>query len=356
MIQANGQVYLVGGALRDAYYQLDINDIDLEVYNLSFDELKMLFKDDIEYINDKFCTLKLNNIEIALPRLEQKVGYHYQDYQLTFNDISPKQAVLRRDFTINALMYDFNHKIIEDHVNGFHDLENKTLRFISKEHFSEDSIRCLRLLKYQSKLDLKIEDETYQQAKEMSSYLIYQPQDLVYNLFKNIINYEHLNIEYFLEILTNFFEFNTYKEIRIINVINGISLYNQLKGSLLTLKCFQKDIEKNYYYLLFITLLFIKTSKTFNSERFLKYQPFLLKKNKDIALVTNLIKDYHHLKEVIYDQDEIIYLKNKYQTNFYLLKIIDYCLYYSHFLNLNNQDFQERMNWYEENILIKFME
>ncbi len=347
LIKANGLVYLVGGALRDAYYNLEVNDYDLEVYNLSFDELKILLVDDIEYINEKFRTFKLNNIEIALPRLEEKVGHNYQDYQLTFNDISPKQAILRRDFTINTLMYNFNNQTIEDYLNAFDDLENKILRLVSIEHFSEDSIRCLRLLKYHSKLDLKIDDETFMQAKEMAKYLKYQPHDLVIRLFKEIISFNYLNLNCFFEILYDFFNFkdDTY-----------------IKTSLNCLKTFKQQLNVRDYHILFIILLFFKTNNVTNEEssykveHFLKFQPFLINKQKDINLITNLLSDYHLIEAYKDDLKARESLKKKYQNNFNLLKIIAQIDYASKLIKLEIIDYEKRLIWFESNVLIKYME
>ena len=66
---------------------------------------------------------------------------------------------VRRDFTINALLYDVNSNAVIDYVGGFEDIENKILRTIGEPaiRFAEDPVRMLRAIKFTSRLDLTLE-------------------------------------------------------------------------------------------------------------------------------------------------------------------------------------------------------
>ena len=55
-------------------------------------------------------TLRVNkyDFDFALPRTETKIGLSHQDFEVITNaSLSFKEAAIRRDFTINAIGYDF---------------------------------------------------------------------------------------------------------------------------------------------------------------------------------------------------------------------------------------------------------
>lgn len=348
LIKENAIVYLVGGAIRDHFYNVKANDFDLEVYNISFEKLRELLADDIMYINEKFKTVKLKNIEIALARQEVKIGFNYQDYELNFDNVTPKIAVLRRDFTINALMYNFNENKLEDYVNGVEDIEIKRLVYVNNKSFCEDSTRSLRLLKYHSKLGLEIDKDTYAQAKEMSRYIKFQPTDLIIKLFKQIVSFDHLNVEYFIDILSNFFIIDNFK--------NSIPL----KNSLLALKSFKNSISERDYYLLFITLLF-KNNKDVISKKdigksindFMDLQPFLIGKKKDVRLINDLLSDYHIIEKQVINNEDKENRKGYYKNNIELLLILAQCDYASKTKDFNVDGLQ-RLEWFKNSIINKY--
>ncbi|MDH6603218.1 tRNA nucleotidyltransferase (CCA-adding enzyme) [Bacilli bacterium PM5-9] len=364
MISNGAIVYIVGGAIRDYYLNYSINDLDLEVYNISFDQLKELFKEEKTYINETFKTIKLNNIEIALPRFETKVGLNYTDYQLTFNNIEPKQAIMRRDFTINSLMYNLNENKLYDFCNGVNDLDNNLLKAVNYDKFKEDSIRALRLLKYQSKLNLEIDDRTFKSASEISSDLWKQPEMMVASLFKNIINNKYFKIELLFDVLNDFFEVERLKN----NISTSKhhpekSLYNHIVG---TIKClFLLEIDnKNDFEILFWTLFFhdygkLDVNHTHNLvsiEYFNKYKDYVVTKRKHQDMIKKLIEDHMCIREYAQNNDEIKmkHLKNKYRNQFHLLTIVGMCDYGGRVLDFNEEKLKERMQEYHEVVIKKY--
>ncbi|MBB6086954.1 polynucleotide adenylyltransferase PcnB [Wenzhouxiangella marina] len=75
---------------------------------------------------------------------------------------SEEEDARRRDFTINALMYDPSTETIRDHVGGYEDVLERRLRLIGDPvtRYREDPVRLLRAVRFQVKLDLSIEPQT----------------------------------------------------------------------------------------------------------------------------------------------------------------------------------------------------
>src|SRR3990167_4913296 len=71
-----------------------------------------------------------------------------------------EEDVYRRDFTINALYYNFVDSSIVDSVGGMADIESKTIRLIGKpeKRFREDPLRMIRALRFMAKLGCKLEE------------------------------------------------------------------------------------------------------------------------------------------------------------------------------------------------------
>ncbi|MCB9899165.1 MAG: hypothetical protein H6825_14265 [Planctomycetes bacterium] len=73
---------------------------------------------------------------------------------------SAEEDALRRDFTINALLYDVATEQVIDYVGGVADLEARTLRTIgeARTRLAEDPVRMLRAVKFTARLGLHFDD------------------------------------------------------------------------------------------------------------------------------------------------------------------------------------------------------
>jgi len=170
------KIYLVGGIVRDILLNRNFNDIDilLEYDAIIFAEfIEQKYPNTIKILakNDKFKTAKLefhieNEIfeaDIASTRSEV---YEYPSALplLAETCVPLKKDILRRDFTVNALILSLNAKDfceIYDETNlGLQDLKNKTIRILHPDSFMDDPSRILRGLKYRSKLDFILDEDT----------------------------------------------------------------------------------------------------------------------------------------------------------------------------------------------------
>ena len=83
------------------------------------------------------------------------------------------EDAMRRDFTINALYYTTDGFRVLDFCSGLDDLKAKKIRIIGNptERYKEDPVRMLRAIRFASKLDFTIEENTQKPIDELS-YLL----------------------------------------------------------------------------------------------------------------------------------------------------------------------------------------
>ena len=99
-------------------------------------------------------------IEITTYRSEGNYSDNRHPDSVTFS-MSLSDDVIRRDFTMNAIAYDFESGFC-DFVGGIKDIENKAIRCIgdAQTRFREDALRILRALRFSSVLGFTIEENT----------------------------------------------------------------------------------------------------------------------------------------------------------------------------------------------------
>jgi putative nucleotidyltransferase with HDIG domain len=75
-----------------------------------------------------------------------------------------QQDVLRRDFTLNGLLYDPLQEVVLDFVGGQQDIKDGIIRAIgnSEQRFLEDKLRLLRAVRFAARFNYRIEPETKQ--------------------------------------------------------------------------------------------------------------------------------------------------------------------------------------------------
>jgi len=161
-----GHAWLVGGCVRDLILGIRPKDFDLEVYHLQPDDLKAALNKfgRTELVGRHFGVFKLwldqLEIDVALPRSESKSGSGHCGFNISIDpNLSPEKASLRRDFSINAMMYDPINGHLLDFHNGIKDLKNKHLRHVS-DAFYEDPLRPLRAMQFASRFRLKLNQKT----------------------------------------------------------------------------------------------------------------------------------------------------------------------------------------------------
>jgi tRNA nucleotidyltransferase (CCA-adding enzyme) len=145
-IHANGgEAWIVGGWVRDCFLkEKSVSDVDIEVFGLPYDVVKILCKPICKAEFPKFGVFKCEGMDLALPRIEYCIGKRYNSFKtVLLPNLSFRKAALRRDFTINALAWNPIRYELRDPFHGVNALKTKQLYPISK-HFTEDASRVLR--------------------------------------------------------------------------------------------------------------------------------------------------------------------------------------------------------------------
>lgn len=225
---AGGRCYYVGGCVRDQYLNIEVYDYDIEVYNITFQLLYDVIKSFGEVIaNEKFYTIKLKknqNYEFTLAREEVCVGTGHRDFKMiAIKDLDYKKACMRRDFTINSIMKEYATGTVIDCYDGLSDLHNKKIKHISPK-FREDALRILRAMRFSSKLDFEIDEETLKMCLDMVDDLQYISSQRFSKEFYLMFDgsYVQKGVNYFLYLLKDFFGIKYYDE-DIINTLNDVS-------------------------------------------------------------------------------------------------------------------------------------
>lgn len=171
-----GEVYLVGGNVRDLFLGVEHKDFDLLVRLLSYETLTQVLKTYgwVGQVGKSFGILKFrprdaNGIEFdfSLPRTEVSTGTGHRDFNVEFDQNLPIEADLgRRDFTINAMALELKTGALIDPHGGQEDLEKKTLRQVFAGTFEEDPLRLLRAVQFAARFNLEIEPVTKEGMKQ----------------------------------------------------------------------------------------------------------------------------------------------------------------------------------------------
>lgn len=170
-----GKVYIVGGTVRDLYLnqKLEVHDIDVEVYQLSLSKLLKVLSQfgDVNQVGKSFGILKLTclpHVDFALPRKEVNSGNKHTDFNVVFDpNMDKKVAASRRDFTMNAMLYEYQTGNVLDFYNGKEDIDNKIIRMVNPESFKEDPLRVLRVARFVARYPFEVEEKTMEICQQM---------------------------------------------------------------------------------------------------------------------------------------------------------------------------------------------
>lgn len=163
--------YLTGGCVRDLLLGRAPKDFDVATAARP-EELLRLFPRSGQ-VGAHFGVVIVHNdeaqVEVATFRsdLEYRDGRHPEGVRF---ETDPRQDVLRRDFTINALLLDPASGEILDFAGGRADLNAKLIRAIGDpaRRFREDHLRLLRAVRFAARLGFEIEHGTFEAIRQLA--------------------------------------------------------------------------------------------------------------------------------------------------------------------------------------------
>lgn len=176
------EVFLVGGAVRNALLEQPFKDIDVVVRGLAVDGLEEHLRrfGNVDLVGRRFAVLKLRladgtAVDVALPRTDKSfMTGRYRDVDVQADPWLPIDRDLeRRDFTINAMAWDVKRGRLVDPNGGERDLAKHLVRCVGEpsERFQEDATRMLRAIRFAVQLDFSIEETTAKVMEEKLTLL-----------------------------------------------------------------------------------------------------------------------------------------------------------------------------------------
>lgn len=146
--KTGGNVYLVGGAVRNLLLAKKVNDLDIIISGLSEEKFLELFSDAKKVGTD---------FEVFLLK-DRKKNIKYEITLIKDGELH--KDLKRRDFTINSIAVELKRFRLIDPFNGLSDLILGRLQITDKNSFKEDPLRIYRCFRLAIKYNLKISEKT----------------------------------------------------------------------------------------------------------------------------------------------------------------------------------------------------
>lgn len=165
---AGFESYIVGGCVRDLLLGRKPKDWDVTTNATPVDIQKVfdhtVYENEfgtVGVLNDNTEDMSLKLVEVTPYRREGKYSDNRHPDSVSFSN-SLEEDLERRDFTINAIAYDPESRVLKDFHKGQDDLRSGTLRAVGEAYkrFEEDALRTLRAIRFAAELGFMIEQET----------------------------------------------------------------------------------------------------------------------------------------------------------------------------------------------------
>ncbi|MFI3251666.1 MAG: hypothetical protein R3Y60_00860 [bacterium] len=332
--------YIVGGFVRDYLINIKSTDIDIAT-NMPIDKISQLFNIEIESRHGSFL-LNYNNFNFEITLFRKELSYvNHRHPEVEFVS-TYKEDYIRRDFTINALAFDYNMDLI-DYCNGSNDLSNKTIKTIREPNLTmcEDPVRILRAIYFKNKLNFTFDSKTLHaitnNIKCLSTIsfnrLYTELKKVACDFNKYIDDYINLNIGEHIH-LVDAINFIYNNKIPISN-INDLLIINLYLGNDISKWELNSKVKKDFIKIIQIIKSNFEIRVLFDSDK------DIVKEAKRIATLLNLKFNNSELlinstADIDYDLKNLNNLFDKKEINIIKSNIIDAILNGN--LNNNNDD------------------
>jgi len=165
-----GELYLVGGTVRDMLLGADIDSVDADYLVTGIDLEDCIVRLErfgaLSLVGKSFGVLKFTprserTVDVSLPRTEFSTGPAHRDFAVRFDPhLAVERDLERRDYTINSMAFDLKSRRLIDPLEGERDLEAKVLRVNRDTSFVEDPLRILRGVQFIARFGLAVDEGT----------------------------------------------------------------------------------------------------------------------------------------------------------------------------------------------------
>ena len=168
---AGYESYLAGGCVRDMLLNKEPQDYDITT-GAKPGEIAKIFPDTIP-VGAQFGVILVvvdgTSFEVASFRHDGPYLDGRHPSQVRYGSL--REDVLRRDFTINGMIYDPVDDAVIDLVNGQQDLQAGIIRAIGepRARFEEDRLRMIRAVRFAASLDFNVEGKTLAALGELAA-------------------------------------------------------------------------------------------------------------------------------------------------------------------------------------------
>lgn len=156
--------YAVGGCIRDSIMGVVPKDWDICTSALP-EQTKRVFQGyHIIDTGIKHGTVTIvidkEMYEVTTFRIDGNYKDNRRPESVTFVN-AIKEDLARRDFTVNALAYNYDSGLI-DYFGGLEDIKNKKIKCVGSadKRFNEDALRILRAIRFSAVYNFDVEEET----------------------------------------------------------------------------------------------------------------------------------------------------------------------------------------------------
>jgi len=188
ILAAGGEIYAVGGIVRDAVMGKPSDDLDIVVRGIPYEQLFQILSKygkatDTSVVDEQgkkdfgatkfvshnsvFNQMMKNvglkrDIDVMLPRKDSK-DPNEKGHRAIKSDVNPMYTIqddlARRDITINAIALDLNGNFI-DNGHALKDILGGVIRAVSADAFIEDPLRIVRAIRFAARFNYQWDEET----------------------------------------------------------------------------------------------------------------------------------------------------------------------------------------------------
>ena len=178
------ECYVVGGFVRDIFFERPSNDIDVVVVGSGIEVARQLPKNLGNnpktgrwrahlsvFRNFGTAQVKMGNMEVEFVGA-RKESYSHDSRKPIVEDGTLEDDQNRRDFTINAMAICLNNARFGELVDPFDGIADMEDRIIATPldpeiTFSDDPLRMMRCIRFATQLNFQIEDDTFEALERM---------------------------------------------------------------------------------------------------------------------------------------------------------------------------------------------